>query len=110
LRFGKYPCSDSASRPCSAKRKPAARPDVALLDLGLPILDGFELGRRLRERFPELHLVAVTGYGQEGDKERSRAAGFAQHLVKPVDVATIAALLEGACPVSRARGGDRSPP
>jgi PAS domain S-box-containing protein len=63
------------------------RPDVALLDIGLPVLDGYELGRRLR-RLPEmpegLRLVALTGYGQEGDQQRSLEAGFAAHLVKPV--------------------------
>ncbi len=66
-------------------------PTVALLDLGLPVMDGYELATRLR-KLPGLEgirLVAVTGYGQEADFKKSGAAGFDHHLVKPVDVATI---------------------
>ncbi len=62
------------------------RPRIALLDIGLPVMDGYELGRRLRE-LPGLNrikLVAVTGYGQASDVEKSRAAGFEAHLVKPI--------------------------
>ena len=57
-----------------------------LLDIGLPEMDGYEVARRLRQH-PELkdvRLVAMTGYGQEEDRHRSRAAGFDAHLVKPV--------------------------
>ena len=64
------------------------RPDVALLDLGLPVMDGFELAARLKAN-PEssgVALIAVTGYGQDVDRRRSREAGFHAHLVKPVDV------------------------
>lgn len=70
-------------------------PEVALLDLGLPEIDGYELARRLREleTCRGTLLVAVTGYGQPGDRERSRAAGFAHHLVKPVALGTLEALL-----------------
>jgi len=62
-------------------------PDVALLDLGLPVMDGYELARRLREAYghERLRLVAVTGYGQDKDRDQSREAGFDLHLVKPVD-------------------------
>ena len=63
-------------------------PDVALLDLGLPVMDGFELAERLK-REPELKamgLVAITGYGQDVDRRRSEDAGFHAHLVKPVDI------------------------
>jgi signal transduction histidine kinase/DNA-binding response OmpR family regulator len=62
------------------------RPDIALLDIGLPVMDGYELARRLRD-LPELEgvkLIAVTGYGQESDRQRSLAAGFDEHLVKPL--------------------------
>jgi PAS domain S-box-containing protein len=61
------------------------RPHIILLDIGLPKMDGYEVARRLRKR-PELRdvrLVAVTGYGQETDRQRSHAAGFDSHLVKP---------------------------
>ena len=63
------------------------RPHVALLDIGLPVMDGFELAERLRQ-LPELtgiRLFAVTGYAQETDRERSRAAGFDRHFAKPLD-------------------------
>ena len=64
------------------------RPTVALLDLGLPVMDGFELGQRLRDdnSLGGLVMIAVTGYAQAVDRERTRTAGFDAHLVKPVDV------------------------
>jgi PAS domain S-box-containing protein len=67
------------------------RPDVALIDLGLPELDGYELARRIRTVDPDrrMLLVAVTGYGSAEDRERSLTAGFDLHLVKPVDVDTL---------------------
>jgi signal transduction histidine kinase len=73
------------------------RPDVALLDLGLPVMDGYELAKRLREKRTgaPLRLVAVTGYGQESDRARSMAAGFEEHLVKPVQLRRLRALLGG---------------
>jgi CheY-like chemotaxis protein len=74
-------------------------PDVALVDIGLPVMDGHELARRLREspRLARLRLVAVTGYGQESDRQRSREAGFDAHLVKPVDVDRLADVITEAC-------------
>ncbi|MEO8522263.1 MAG: response regulator, partial [Acidobacteriota bacterium] len=59
---------------------------LALLDLGLPVMDGYELAQRLRQQpgLEALLLVAVTGYGQVDDKRRSAEAGFDAHLVKPV--------------------------
>jgi signal transduction histidine kinase/ActR/RegA family two-component response regulator len=68
-------------------------PDTAILDLGLPVMDGYELATRLRSARP-LRLVALTGYGQESDKMRSRQAGFDVHLVKPVELRTILAFLD----------------
>jgi CheY-like chemotaxis protein/two-component sensor histidine kinase len=72
------------------------RPDLALLDLGLPGMDGLELARRLRAdaRWRTLPLVAVTGYGHESDRERTRAAGFDEHLVKPADAQALAGVIE----------------
>ena len=63
------------------------RPDVVLLDLGLPGMDGYEVCRRLREQpgGTSLFIVALTGWGQEEDRRRTREAGFDLHLVKPVD-------------------------
>lgn len=70
-------------------------PDVALLDLGLPVMDGFELAARLRALpgLADIRLVAITGYGQRSDFRRSREAGFHDHLVKPVDLDAIEATL-----------------
>jgi len=65
----------------------AEPPDVALLDIGMPGLNGYDLARRLRAE-PETRdvvLVAITGWGQESDRRRAREAGFTRHLVKPVD-------------------------
>jgi len=72
-----------------------AKPDVCLLDIGLPDMDGTELARHLRTR-PETAdamLVAVTGYGQESDRARTREAGFDHHLVKPIDLDRLQAVL-----------------
>jgi CheY-like chemotaxis protein len=71
------------------------KPRLALLDIGLPLIDGYELGRRLRALpgLSAIKLVALTGYGQASDRERSRSAGFAAHLVKPVDLDAIDALV-----------------
>jgi CheY-like chemotaxis protein len=62
------------------------RPTLGLLDIGLPVMDGYELARRLREipGLEAIKLVAVTGYGQDSDRARSAAAGFDEHLVKPI--------------------------
>lgn len=66
---------------------PEMAPEVALLDIGLPVMDGYELGTELRRRLgPRTPaLVALTGYSQEKDRQRTAAAGFVAHLVKPID-------------------------
>jgi CheY-like chemotaxis protein len=63
-------------------------PDAAFLDIGLPVMDGYELATRLRSTpgLARIRLIAVTGYGQESDRKRSAAAGFDYHLVKPVSL------------------------
>jgi signal transduction histidine kinase/DNA-binding response OmpR family regulator len=84
-------CHDGAGALAATRE---LRPEVVLLDIGLPEMDGYEVARRLRTD-PELNdtlLVAITGYGQEQDLRRSREVGFDHHLVKPVDPATLAAL------------------
>jgi CheY-like chemotaxis protein len=71
------------------------RPPVMLLDIGLPFMDGFELARRLRAdpATASSTLIALTGYGRDDDRLRSREAGFDHHLVKPVDPKELTALL-----------------
>ncbi len=71
------------------------RPDVVLLDIGLPGLDGYEVAKRLRTLKEErpFRIVAVTGWGQEMDRQRSREAGFDLHLLKPVDMKQLVKIL-----------------
>ena len=70
-------------------------PDIAFLDIGLPVMDGYELACRLREMpgLTSIRLIAVTGYGQESDRQKSRQAGFDHHLVKPVDLTDVETVL-----------------
>ena len=67
-----------------------------IINIGLPVMDGYELAARLREKHPgsELRLIALTGYGQDSDREQSRKAGFDVHLVKPVDFDTLQRAIE----------------
>ena len=69
-------------------------PDIALLDIGLPVMDGYELARRLRTGRAGLKLIAVTGYGQETDRQRALAVGFDAHLVKPVRMEQLVSLID----------------
>jgi signal transduction histidine kinase/CheY-like chemotaxis protein len=72
------------------------RPEVALLDLGLPVMDGYELAGQLRALLAEIppKLVAITGYGDDVDRRRSSESGFLHHLVKPVDLTELCTLVE----------------
>jgi two-component system CheB/CheR fusion protein len=78
------------------------QPEVILLDIGMPKLNGYEVARRLRQGTDSapVHLVAMTGWGQEEDRRRSREAGFDHHLVKPVDPAALQELLRTLAPAS----------
>jgi CheY-like chemotaxis protein len=68
----------------------SARPDVVLVDIGLPGFDGYEVGRRIRSDLGKsVRLIALTGYGQAEDRRRSREAGFDAHLVKPLSAEDI---------------------
>jgi CheY-like chemotaxis protein len=71
------------------------RPEVIISDIAMPNMDGYELARQLRQEpgFERVVLVALTGFGQESDRERAREAGFDHHLIKPVDVAALQELL-----------------
>ncbi len=83
--------------PSALQIAPEFMPEVALLDIGLPVMDGYELARRMRElpALARIRLVALTGYGQESDRARSREAGFDAHAVKPVGIAALEALIAG---------------
>jgi signal transduction histidine kinase/CheY-like chemotaxis protein len=72
-------------------------PDIALLDLGLPVIDGYELAERLREQdgWDGVRFAALTGYGQESDRDRTKAAGFDAHLVKPIELEILDDTLRG---------------
>ncbi len=67
------------------------RPDVVLMDIGLPKVNGYDVARKIRQSNPQrrIVLVAVTGWGQDEDRRRSQQAGFDHHLVKPVDPASL---------------------
>ena len=72
-------------------------PQVALVDIGLPVLSGYDVAREVRTRMgrSDIFLVALTGYGQQQDREAVIEAGFDQHLVKPVDIDTLLEVLRG---------------
>ncbi len=77
------------------KALPVCQPDVVLIDIGLPTLNGYEVARRIRalEGSPRKRLIALTGWGQEEDRRRSREAGFDEHLTKPVEFAVLQRIL-----------------
>jgi CheY-like chemotaxis protein len=77
------------------KALPRLQPEFAVLDIGLPVMDGYELAARLREAYGDrCTLIALSGYGQENDRTRSREAGFDRHLVKPVEPDRLIRLLD----------------
>ncbi|HEY8941474.1 MAG TPA: response regulator, partial [Cellvibrio sp.] len=71
-------------------------PDVILLDIGLPDINGYEVARRIRQKTwgDNILLIAATGWGQQKDKDLATAAGFDKHLTKPIDYQTLNCLLE----------------
>jgi len=71
-----------------------SKPNLVLLDIGMPDMDGYEVARRVRVEpdFADVPIVAMTGHGQEGDRTRSAEAGINTHLVKPVEIAALQAL------------------
>jgi CheY-like chemotaxis protein len=97
----------SAAVEAARSRVPAA----VLLDLGLPGLDGCEVARRLRAcpGMGSSLLIAVTGYGREEDRRRTRTAGFDHHLLKPADPEEVHRLLAGICRPGAAAGLSHSP-
>jgi PAS domain S-box-containing protein len=95
LRMSGHDVRTAYAGPTALEAAVAHPPDVVLLDIGLPGLNGYEVARRLRQ-YPQLagvRLVAMTGYGQESDLRLAREAGFDEHLVKPVDFPKVKELL-----------------
>ena len=90
-----YSVAVAESGPRALEMLETMDPDAAILDVGLPELDGFELARRIRQhsRHHDLCLIALTGYGQPGDRITSHEAGFDAHLVKPVRAEHLVELL-----------------
>ena len=98
---------DAAS---ALRRARVEHPDVMLIDIGLPDVDGYQLAQELRA-LPEMAgtvPVAVTGYGQAKDRERALEAGFAQHLVKPVDMTALGRILESSATLAAGRESGRA--
>jgi CheY-like chemotaxis protein len=81
--------------PAALKAFDAYRPAIVLLDIGMPGMDGYQVAREIRNRRTgtRVPLVALTGWGQEEDRRRAKAAGFDHHLVKPADIESLQALL-----------------
>jgi len=95
LEMAGHHVETSEDGPSGLAKLGAFRPDVALIDLGLPGMDGYAVARELRRR-PDtraIRLVAVTGYGQAEDRRRALAAGFDQHVTKPVDATMLDEML-----------------
>jgi CheY-like chemotaxis protein len=85
------------SGPSALEEARGHRPDVVILDIGLPGMDGYQVARALRDDgFDRTVIVAVSGYGEESAQLRSRDAGFNHHLVKPVDLDALVALIRPA--------------
>ncbi len=102
--------ADSGQAALEAVRE--RRPEIVLLDIGMPQMDGFEVARRLRADLAlhDVRLVAVTGYGREMDFARSRDAGFDAHLMKPVELETVMAAVAAVPRTPAARPGHETTP
>jgi len=87
----------AATGPAGVERARALEPDVVLVDVGLPGMDGYDVARALRGAFGDrVYLAALTGYGRPEDRKRAREAGFDAHLTKPVDLASVEKILRDA--------------
>jgi CheY-like chemotaxis protein len=85
---------EAADGESGVERASELRPRLALVDIGLPGIDGWEVAKRIRAIDSSIRLVALTGYGREQDLAASRVAGFDAHLMKPVNVQQLGALIE----------------
>jgi len=94
LRLYGHDVMTAASGPAALETALANTPDVMLLDIGLPGIDGYEVARRIRAQVSKPTLIAMTGYGQPEDQHKSKEAGFDYHLTKPVEPARLQDLLD----------------
>lgn len=100
LQLSRHEVHTAHDGPTALEAASAFRPNVVLLDIGLPKLDGYAVARTLRQQPVHKHvvLVAMTGYGQDSDRQNSRAAGFDHHMVKPVDFGKVLQILANVAP------------
>jgi CheY-like chemotaxis protein len=96
LRLDGYDVEIARDGPIALEKAQAYRPDVVLLDLGLPRMSGYDVAKQMAARQPESKpfLIALTGYGRDEDRQRSADAGFDMHLVKPVDPEELHGILD----------------
>jgi signal transduction histidine kinase/ActR/RegA family two-component response regulator len=102
MAIWQHEVSFAADGPEGVTRARAEQPDIALIDIGLPGLDGYEVARTIRSSgllpwSKRVKLIALTGYGQATDRDKAAAAGFDMHLLKPVDPAHLESLLRNHC-------------
>jgi CheY-like chemotaxis protein len=95
LRLDGHEVEVAYSAPETFEAVQRMRPEAVFLDIGLPQMDGYEIARRLRAdpAAKRVHLIALTGYGQEHDRARAREAGFGAHLVKPAEIEAVNQIL-----------------
>ncbi len=93
LRFEGHATSVAYSAQAAIDAVKSSEPEIVLLDIGLPNMDGYEVARRIRASGASARIIALTGYGQAEDRQRSTEAGFAAHLVKPVDLMMLRSIL-----------------
>jgi CheY-like chemotaxis protein len=94
LRYEQYDVITAADGYVALEMAKLYPPDVVLLDIGLPGMDGYEVAKELRKQKPNLYIAAVTGYGTPADKQRATEAGFDAHLTKPAHPVSIIKLLD----------------
>ena len=97
LKLGGHETDSVYTATAALQRAADFKPDVVLLDIGLPGMDGYEVARKIGELpgLRNIRLVAVTGYGRSDDRRRARDAGFDDHLTKPVEFAVLERTLAG---------------
>ena len=93
LGLANHEVHDAADGKAGIELVAAVEPDIVVVDIGLPGIDGYEVARRLRERHKNLCLVALSGYGQSEDRRKAVEAGFDIHLLKPVDPERLSAII-----------------